>query len=349
MPESDEMGSRPDAIHRRPKVMFGNDRPDAAAPARPDAQGPHLVTEARPAILFGAASLPSRSSGSPKVLAAGTVRRRLPVTREALAQLDASATTWILKAAIRVVDAVNLDDHHFDDVVRFGSHLQAEHARLTEGTMRIASAPALAEARTLAAGLLGLMEELDPSEIVPTSTGIIATLRSFARSSQAHDRFELLAPQVEHVAQEIRAQAPELRKLSDVLHRLPKRYDALDAELAAHVLGGRFVLRTAAAGSAEPSDREHVLSQLEALESRVSSLEASRATVAVGKLGAESLARGTRGLTETAESLLIEDLPTWRTAYTAALVSASGAEPTGPAMTAVRAIHERITSKLREG
>ena len=120
----------PDIASARPRVLFEENAasPVAAPPVR--AGGP--------AVLFGVPRAPAPKSDRPRVLASGEIRSRIPCDATALREIDATVPASVLTHALRVVEGINVDDHYFDDVVRFGAGLQAEHGRLAERELAVA-------------------------------------------------------------------------------------------------------------------------------------------------------------------------------------------------------------------
>ena len=97
-------------------------------------------------------------------------------------------------------------------------------------------------------------------------------------------------------------------------------------------------------------DRErqaHFAAQAEAIETRIASLLATKATVEVGRRTLEAVARNIDALAWSGEGLLREELPAWHTAYSAALLAARSSKGGTQAVSSLRDIHARIFAKLR--
>ncbi|EJB05489.1 hypothetical protein Rleg9DRAFT_4373 [Rhizobium leguminosarum bv. trifolii WSM597] len=327
---------------RLPKVLFPEGAsPDAAEPSRQFTQ---------PKVLFGSPRPPTPKGDKPRVLGAGEVRRRIPCSVETLRKIDAGAAVPVAAAALRIVDGTNLDDHYFDDVVRFGARLQTEHGRLAESELALADNEALARGRRLGAELLQRLVDLDPDRVFAVRGGVLKAIKALAAPRDPDSLFLQLYPDVQALAKELDALAPEIVAVAKRLRAVGKAYAALDRDLAAHILAARFLVDYV--GGIQFSDRErqaHYTSQAEAIETRIASLSATKATIEMSMHTVAGLARHVDALGHAGDGLLREELPAWHAAYSAALTAARSAQSSAQAGTRslLRDIHARILGKLR--
>jgi len=323
-----------------PRVLFGDDHPRA---------GPVKATlPGGPAILFGEPKAPPPKGTVPRIIGVGELRRRLPCSKADLTAIDPSATQPVVSRALAAVQAINLDDHHFDDVLRFGAALQAEHGRLAERELALVGDAVLAQANGLTAELISHLEALDPEQVFLADEGLVAKLRFFSSGHDPEKRFTQLYPLVRSLAQDLQALAPAIGAVADRLRAISARYRALDCDLSAHILAGRFLVSHV--GALELPDRErqaHFVAQAEAIETRLASLLATAASIAVGRRTLETTARIVDGLSWSSEALLREELPAWHTAYSAALAAARSSNAGNASLSVLRGMHLRILEKLR--
>lgn len=323
-----------------PRVLFGDDHPRA---------GPVKATlPGGPAILFGEPKAPPPKGTVPRIIGVGELRRRLPCSKADLTAIDPVATSPVVSRALAVVQGINLDDHHFDDVIRFGASLQAEHGRLAEGELALVGDDVLARANGLAAELISHLEALDPEQVFAVEGGLASTFKFLASGQEPGKRFERLYPLVRSLAQDLQALAPAIGAVADRLRAISARYRALDRDLSAHILAGRFLVRYV--GALELPDRErqaHFVAQAEAVETRLASLLATGASIEVGRRTLVATARTVDALSWSSEALLREELPAWHTAYSAALAAARSSTTGGATLSVLRGMHLRILEKLR--
>lgn len=324
-----------------PKVLF----PESALPDVADASKHSIV----PKVLFGSSRPPTPKGDKPRVLAAGEVRRRIPCSAAALLEIDANAAASVTTAALRIVDGTNLDDHYFDDVVRFGAGLQTEHGRLAESELALVDSEALAQGRRLSAGLLQHLVDLDPDSVFAVRGGVLKAIKALSALRDPAGLFSRLYPEVQTLAKALDALAPEIVTVAKRLRAVGKGYTALDRDLAAHILAGRFLVHYV--GGLQLSDRErqaHYASQTEAIETRIASLSATKATIEMSTQTVAAIARDVDALGHAADGLLHEELPAWHAAYSAALMAARTAQSTeASTRSPLRDIHAHILAKLR--
>jgi hypothetical protein len=303
---------------------------------------------AGPSVLFGSPRPPTAKGDTPRVLAAGEVRQRIPCTETQLLELEPAAPASVLSQAIRIVDGTNLDDHHFDDVIRFGAPLQAEHGRLAEEELALVDNEALAKGKRLGAELLQHLADLDPEDVFALRSGVRQAIRVLATGGRdPGELFSRLYPRIRALAKELDSLAPDIAAVVERLRGIGARYVTLDRNLAAHVLAGRYLVRHV--GTRQFPDRErqaHFASQADAIETRVASLMATQATAQVGRRTLEVVARNVDALAGFGEGLLREELPAWHTAYSAALMAARSSNGGPETVSSLRDIHARILARL---
>ncbi|NKJ76294.1 hypothetical protein ELI00_19915 [Rhizobium ruizarguesonis] len=327
---------------RLPKVLFPESAsPEIAAPSRPPAE---------PRILFGSPQAPTLKGDTPRVLAAGEVRRRIPCSVAALLEIDANAAASLASMALRIVDGTNLDDHHFDDVVRFGASLQTQHGRLAESELALVDSEVLARGKRLSAELLQRLGDLDPDRVFAVRGGVLRAIKALAAPRDPAGLFSQLYPEVQALAKELDALAPEIVIIAKGLRAVGKGYATLDRNLAAHILAGRFLVHYVSGLQLSDHERQaHYASQAEAIETRTVSLAATKATIEVSTRTVAAVARHVDALGHAAEGLLQEELPAWHAAYSAALTAARTAQSPAQAGAGapLRGIHARILGKLK--
>ena len=326
---------------RAPRVLF------------PAGATPPSVTTARaagsggksPTVVFGApAPRPPKNVG-PRVLVGGTIRQRIPCETDDLLRVDAAASPAVVADALRIVRGVNLDDAFFDDVMRFGADLQAEHARMTDAALRLASDPALRQGQGVLAELVDLFALLDPARVFPRGRQSFATaLSTFLDPPRRPEaQFDVVYPQILDRAQELAALDSRLRVLAQEFDTLDRRHAELSERVAAYVLAAEFLIRYVRALPAG-DDRvvAHYRSQIDALESRVLSLLATRTTAETGRLTNRALQQNVQTLRDAGSGMVTEDLPAFQTAYTAALGAAVAPQT-------VHEVHARLMRHLTGG
>jgi hypothetical protein len=330
-----------------PRVLFAEKVVDASRPPRPSLAPLPKTSPDAPHVLFGAPRQPTAKGDKPKVLASGEVRTRILCSAADLHALDATASPAIIAQALRIIDGTNLDDHHFDDTVRFGVALQAEHGRLADAELTLVGSEALATGSGLAAELLQCLDQLDPNAVFDTGSGFMGALKNLGRSRDPRIAFDRLMPRIDALAGELRALAPAILAVATDLRALVSRYRRLDRGLAAHVLAGQFLARHIAGSRQPDAERQaHYASQAEAIETRVASLLATKASVAIGQRTLAVVTATIETLGWSGQDLLQEELPAWRNAYAAALI-ASRTAPDPVLFSTLRDLHTRIISKLR--
>lgn len=332
---------------RGPRIIFGPAGEDRAPKPGEPARGPRVP--------FGTARLPTPKGSAPRVLPGSEIRRRVPCTAQDLLALDPAAGAALVDAALRMVAAVNLDDHQFEDVLRFGEAAQAEHGRLAEDQLALVGDAAIQQAQAHVGAILELLRALDPETVFATRRGWLDAIAAFAR--QQHDPRRMLDDGYAELctqAAELQSLLPAVLAVVEALRSLRARLATLDRRLSAYGLAARFLIGHArSAALPDVGQRQHYGAQADVLETRAASLAATKATLDVGRLTLDTLADGVDRLARSGESVLNEDLPAWHTAFAAAIVAAQAQAP-GDLQSRVaqlRAIHDRLveTLTLRKG
>jgi hypothetical protein len=240
--------------------------------------------EKGPVVLFGVAKPPKQRNGGPKILASGEVRQRIPCAAADLRAIDEQADSVVIDLALQAVNGVNLDDHHFDDVVRFGADLQIEHSKLTEAEFDLAKSEDLKLARQYYADLLSLLNRLDPGLVFSKRSGAAGLLKQAFGHQYTEKEFSQDFLKLKSWALGLEQSASRLQDVADQMNRNLKRYHQLEINFAAYILAARFAINYIANEvQSDLSKQKHYKSQAQAMENRLSSLEASKATIAVGR------------------------------------------------------------------
>lgn len=303
-----------------------------------------------PKVLFGSPTPPTPKGNAVKVLFGGEIRRRIPCTVAELQKLDASATKAFLDRALRIVEGVNLDDRHFDDVVRYGADLQAEHGALMESELALAQDEALVSGQTLSARALALFEKLDPDTVFAIKgKSFIEAIQSLAVPARSAERvFGEQYPKLLSLVEELKKQEPRLIEAANKLAALSPRYTSLIERIAGYVLAARFIAGYVRTKEWNEGERAHYASQADALETRAASLLATQVTLEAGRLTHEMLQAGAQSLVDAGRGLSEENLPAYQTAFAAAIAKARQGPVSRDAswLKPLRDIHARILKKL---
>lgn len=328
--------------HRKasPKVLFGESTPTEEA--RLENPG------GKPRVLFGSPRQPAAKGTLPRIVAGGEARRRIECTISGLREIEPDAAEAVLRSAMKLVDATNLDDHHFDDVVRFGALLQERHGRLADEQLALAGDDTLATVKRLSGDLLQHLDQLDPALVFAPRRGIGGILRALTLREDPQTLFARRYAEMTEITRELRALLPEISRLADTISSLRNKYISLENGLAAHVVAARFVVRHIATHTYEDSVTEkHYTSQADALEARITALSATAASVAVGHRMIESVHTIVMGTERFASDLVNEELPAWKTAYSAALMArASDAYAAADSLPRLKQLHTRLRNTL---
>lgn len=316
-----------------------------------DDKNPSGGRQGRAKVLFGSPAPPTPKGAGPRILFDGEVRRRIACTVEELRKLDASASKTSLDHALSIVAGVNLDDRYFDDVVRFGAGLQAEHGALMESELALAQDKALVAGQTVGANMLALFEELNPDTVFAVKgKGFIEVVKSIAVSARsAEEIFAEKYPNILLLVQELKKLEPELARATDGLAALSPRYATLIERIAGYVLAANFIVGHVRGKEWNEADRVHYASQADALETRAASLLATRVTLEAGRITHEMLQASAQALVNSGRGLLEENLPAYQTAFAMAITKARlepGSHDAGW-LRALREIHARILKKLK--
>lgn len=336
----------PQAAEARPRVLFPADAP-SRTPREP---GPG--EQRRPGVPFGTPQPPAPKGGAPKIIGDGSVRQRIPCSLDDLQSLDPTVSPGTTAQALRIVASTNLDDAHFDDVLRFGAELQAEHGAIAEQELAIASAPVLHQGQGLLARVIGFLGDLDPERVFGIRRGRLAsTIRIFLEPARTpRDIFATTYPQLLAAARELQGLETALLALFADLSNLGRRYAALTERIASHILAANFIAQYARDAMTNDGQRGNYLSQADALTTRVSSLLGTQTTVEMGRLTNEALRGNVQALIDASRGMIEEDLPAFHTVYTAAFSAASG-DPAASAESdwfqPVRDVHARLVRKVK--
>lgn len=321
-----------------PKVLFGDQGEEQPrSPASPPV----------PVTLFGTPKAMLPKSTAPKVIVGGVPRERIQCSTDELSALDPKASARVLANALRLINTLNLDDAHFDDVVRFGAELQTEHGAITEAELAIANHPSIQQAQTAFADVLAIFESLDPDVLFADRTpSLIETLGQWiAPKPPAAMIFRENYVRLLKRIGELKTHGLVLANAADSLGALKPRYAALADRLAAATLAANFIVGRLRESLAEGPLQAHYSAQIDSLELRCASLLSTCTTLEMGRLTHDVLRRNLSALANASNSVLEENLPAFNTAYTAALTSR---QPSGNALTSVRGIYKKLFTLLKE-
>jgi hypothetical protein len=304
-------------------------------------------------VLFGTPTAPTPNSSDPRILFGGEVRMRLPCTREDLQALDAAATRNVIDKAIAIVASVNLDDRHYDDVVRFGAQLQAEHGALMEQELALTQDQALVQGQVLNTKMLSAIEAADPDVLFTSKAkGIRAALKAFGfGTSDPETVFNAHYGKITALAQDLKVLDPELSATSKKLKLLSPKFDRLITHIQAHILGANFIINYARSNFSTRHDAAHYLSQADTLESRIASLLTSRLSLEAGRVTHNLMADATHAILQAGRELVEESLPAFHTSFVAAIahIKLSNANPDPKLLHQLRCTYINILNTLKPG
>lgn len=312
-------------------------------PAAPDAGAARV-----PGVLFGSPQPPTLKGEGPKVIASGAIRRRIPCSAADLQRLDPTATAAVVGRALRIVEGMNLDDAHFEDVLRFGSDFQAEHGAIAERALALANDPALQQGQEALVSMVRLFGLLDPERVFASGRpGLADTLKGLLEPPRPpRELFAATYPELLALAQRLQGLEPQLVALLGGLRDLARRYSTVASGIVSYVLAARFIVHFVREYLVTDGRQEHYRSQVEALETRTTSLLTTRATVEVGCLTNDVLCGNVQTLIDAGRGMLEEDLPAFHTAYTAAL-TATVATADASWLQPARDVHARVIQRLK--
>ncbi|MFT4180518.1 MAG: hypothetical protein QM636_01225 [Rhizobium sp.] len=325
-----------------PRILFG-DKGTTEKPAAPVT----AATATGPKIPFGTPIAPRAPIEGPKIIGDGVVRRRIPCSPADLRTLEPDASDIVIDMALRIIEGVNLDDHEFDDVVRFGAALQQRHGELAEKELALAGDTRLAEVKRLSAELLQHLGALDPERLFLPRQRFLASLRTSLSGTTPSDLFQQHAADISRIAKLLAERAEDFLDLERSVQALKVNWNALALGLEAHDLAGRFVVRHIEANGASNLDvSAHYRSQKNALEMRLTSLAAAAASVALGARTLASMETSIANVRDLASETVERDLPAWYTACSAALAARSNGEAASVDVSGVRLLYSKIVNKL---
>jgi hypothetical protein len=253
------------------------------------------------------------------------------------------ASEPLLRQAVRAVNAVNFDDHEFDDVIRFGAHLQELHGRLAEEQLALADDERLQAVQRLAADLLARLGELDPERLFSQGRGFMAGVR--AAFSPSAETFRERSAGVVGSARVLKERKQDFAELEDRATSLKRRWATLTTGLNAHLLAGRFLVRHVNEHPLpDPDAAAHHRSQKDALETRIGSLAATASSVALGERVLETMVFTVSAARKFADDMIESDLPTWQTACAAALTAKSEGRPYD--VSAIQSLYKKLFNTL---
>ncbi|ESQ83049.1 hypothetical protein AEAC466_14395 [Asticcacaulis sp. AC466] len=304
--------------------------------------------EKKPAILFGTPKAPAVKSDRPKILAAGKARTRLPCSVQALKALDEGASPGVLAEALEAVNGVNLDDHHFDDVVRFGAGLQTEHGKLAEAELDLVSDDALTSIKATYLELIDRLEKLDPRRVFTQSAGPFYKVQQFFQGGSPERSFEVEYSKIKALSESLEGSMPVINRFVETLARLGRRYAVLSQSVKAHVLACRFIVTYIDTSIREDRDlTAHYQSQRDALVNREASLFATGATLQIGQQTLSVLSRSIDELGLSGQNFTREELPAWYGAFSAALLAKRVKSQDSGLFDAVLKAHQHLLSKIK--
>ncbi|MEO8002279.1 MAG: hypothetical protein ABI644_10415 [Arenimonas sp.] len=300
-----------------------------------------------PKVLFGTPKALLPISTEPKVIADGVLRERIRCTVMELSALDPRANSATVARALQLVNMLNLDDAHFDDVVRFGGELQAEHGAITEIELAIANHKSIQEAQVIFSEVLALFESLNPDVLFKVrKPSLIQVLRQwFTRKTVADIVFSENYARLLNRIDELKVHESALTEAASRLAALKPRYQVLAERIASAILAANFIVDKFRKEPVTGSLQSHYTSQIDALEQRATSLLSTRATLEMGLLTHAVLSQNLHALANTSNGMLEENLPAFNTAYTAALTSR---QPSGSKLTALKGMYKKMFVLLKE-
>ncbi|WP_337268372.1 toxic anion resistance protein [Oryzifoliimicrobium ureilyticus] len=239
-------------------------------------------------------------------------------------KLDATASGDVLRSALRLIAAVNLDDHEFDDVVRFGSQVQQENASLCERQLALAEDQTLQQAKQLSTDLLYHLKSVDPALLFKGTDGTFHRIISIFAGQSAAGRYDRHTNAIADIAAQLMRLEPSLLTLENEMRSLRKRGDKISCSLEAHILAGRFIVSYIDEKVAQdPALAAHYATQQSALENRTSSLSASVASVPVALKTLDILIDAVGKTRAFCDEMLRRDLPAWQASVATALAMQS--------------------------
>ncbi len=254
----------------------------------------------------------------------GDVRKRLPCTRQDLQQLAGTAAPAVIDKALNLVASVNLDDRHFEDVVRFGAQLQSQHGALMEKELAFMQNPELAQAQGLHAQILRAIEAADPDLLFSSQNrGLRGALKSLGLGrADPEDIFTAQFGKLAALAQDLKKREPALSALDHQLAKLAAQFDHLLIEVQAHILAANFITAHVRKHHADRPDADHYVLQANTLENRVGSLLATRLSLESGRVTHNLLGDAVHGMLHAGHELMEEGLPAFHTAFVTAITHA---------------------------
>ncbi len=319
--------------------------PGPKVPFRGDSSPKVPNVAAVPKVLFGTARTVRTLEEGPRIVWGGVIRRRIACTVDDLRAMDSLASEPVLRQAVRAVNAVNFDDHEFDDVIRFGAHLQELHGRLAEEQLGLADDERLQAVQRLAADLLARLGELDPERLFSPARGFMGGMRAALSPSADTETFRERSAGVVGSARVLRERKQDLAELEDRATALKRRWATLTNGLNAYLLAGRFLVRHVNEHPLpDPDAAAHHGAQKDALEMRIGSLAATASSVALGERVLQTMIATLSTARRFADDMVESDLPTWQTACAAALTAKSEGRPYDVSL--IQSLYEKLLNTL---
>jgi len=212
---------------------------------------------------------------------------------------------------------------YFDDVVRFGAGLQAEHGAITESGLVLTQDKVLTLAQSLVTNILALFEELNPDTVfAEKGNSLFEALKSlWTPSPSVEDVLAVHYPNILFLARKLKRLEPDLVQVQEKFSALTTRYNSLDETIAGYILAANYVAQYVRSADWDRLNKAHYASQADALETRAASLLATRVTLKAGLFTHEALQTSAQTLVESSRGLLEESLPAFQTAYTVAIAA----------------------------
>ena len=299
----------------------------------------------KPSVLFGTAQELLPKSTTPKVLADGVLRQRIPCRIDDLQAQNPSTKIDILTSALRIIHSVNLDDPHFEDIVRFGEDLQVEHGQMSGTELNIANNEQIAHGQETLNRVLKIIKQLDPEKVFdheqPSTLKKLAGL--IAPKASPSKVFGEYYPQLLTCVEQLKQHEHTLMTASTALSTIKPRYTQLMNETMGYIIAADFMANYIRRNPMGKAPQEHYNAQANALEHRATSLLNTQTTLTIGHHTHDVLAEHLNMLKVTINNVLHEDLPLFYTAYTTALTAK---QPNTSAFASLRRIYLKLIEHL---
>ncbi|AXF86495.1 hypothetical protein DTO96_102249 [Ephemeroptericola cinctiostellae] len=314
----------------KPKVLFDHTQASVTQPTK------------KPSVLFGTAQALLPKSTAPKILTGGVLRQRLPCSIDDLQKLNPSAEADTLAAALRIIHSINLDDPHFEDIVRFGEDLQIEHGQMTETALNIANNEHVTQVQTVLNQLFGIIKHLDPEQVFANKQP--STVRKLTNlivpKATPRQVFDVYYPQLMACIEQVKQREQTLIELDTTLSKLKSRHTKLLHQMVCYIIAANFTVQYIRQNQLNRT--EHYNAQANALEHRANSLLETQTALHMSQTTHDVLTEHLHALNTTISTVLHQDLPVFYTAYTAALM----AKPNQNSRMSLRRIYLKLIEHL---